>query len=299
MTGRYRLSRREAQRVLRDLWGVELALGTVGRLEAAQSAAVAPVVAELAAALPQQGVVGMDETGWREGPQRGWLWTAVAAGFTVCRIAPSRGAQEVSALLGEGYLGVVGCDRWSAYRRQRRALCHRHLTRAFQGLVDRGGAATPIGRWGVAEERRLFALWRRFRAGELDRAGLRRLLVPLQARFGRLLWRGEACGDAKAQALCRDLNQSWDALWAFAREEGVAPTNNAAERALRSAVLWRKGSFGTQSAAGSRFAERLLSVTATCRQQGRDLLEVLIGAREALLLGTAPPSLLPAQVKAP
>jgi transposase len=299
LSGRYRLSRREARQVLRDLWGVELALGTVVRLEQAQSAALAPVLAELQAALPRERAVGMDESGWRERGKRGWLWTTVASGFTVCRIAASRGAKEVSALLGDEYAGVVGCDRWSAYRRWRRALCHSHLQRAFQGLVDRGGAAAPIGRWGVAEERRLFALWRQFRSGALERPTLRRRLVPLQARFGRLLWRGEACGDRQAAALCRDLNASWEALWRFASAEGVEPTNNAAERALRPAVLWRKGSFGSQSALGSRFAERMLSVAATCRQQGRDLLALLISALEAALSGTVPPSLLPTQAKAP
>ena len=84
------------------------------------------------------------------------------------------------------------------------------------------------------------------------------------------------------------------ALWTFARVEGIEPTNNAAERALRPAVLWRKGSFGSDSEAGTRFAERLLTVAATCRQQGRTLLEFLVAAGEAALRGTAAPSLLPA-----
>jgi transposase len=76
--------------------------------------------------------------------------------------------------------------------------------------------------------------------------------------------------------------------------EGVEPTNNAAERALRPAVLWRKGSFGADCEAGSRFAERLLTVLASCRQQGRPLLAFLVAAVEAVLRGSAPPSLLPA-----
>jgi transposase len=91
----------------------------------------------------------------------------------------------------------------------------------------------------------------------------------------------------------RELTDWWAALWTFARVEGVEPTNNGAERALRPTVLWRKGSFGSDSAAGSRFAERLLTVVATCRQQGRGLLDFLVAAGEAALLGTAPPSLLP------
>ncbi len=77
------------------------------------------------------------------------------------------------------------------------------------------------------------------------------------------------------------------------RAEGAEPTNNVAERAPRPAVLWRKGSFGSDSEAGTRFAEQLLTVVATCRQQGRPLLAFLLATGEAALQGTAPPSLLP------
>jgi len=112
--------------------------------------------------------------------------------------------------------------------------------------------------------------------------------------MGRLLWRGEDSADQKAAALCRGLNKWWAALWTFARVEGVEPTNNVSERALRPAVLWRKGSFGSDSEAGSRFAERLLTVVASCRQQGRQLLDFLVAAGEATMQEISPPSLLPA-----
>jgi transposase len=169
-----------------------------------------------------------------------------------------------------------------------------HLKRDFQGLVDRGRGAEPIGRWGLAEIERLFALWHRFRAGEFGREGLQRRLVPLQARLGRLLRRGQESPDGKAVALCRELTRWWPALWTFARVEGVEPTNNVSERALRPTVLWREGSFGSDSRAGSRFAERLLTVAATCRQQGRPLLDFLVAAGEATLRRTGAPSLLSA-----
>jgi transposase len=159
--------------------------------------------------------------------------------------------------------------------------------------VDHGGEVEPIGRWGLAEIQRLFALWHRFRAGEFGRETLQRRLIPLQARLGRLLRRGQESSDRKAAGLCRDLIRWWPALWTFARVDGLEPTNNVAERALRPAVLWRKGSFGADSAAGSRFAERLLTVVASCRQQGRRLLDFLAAAGEAALWGLPAPSLLP------
>ena len=95
---------------------------------------------------------------------------------------------------------------------------------------------------------------------------------------------------------CRQLTKWWAALWTFARVEGVEPTDNGSERALRPAVLWRKGSFGSDSAAGSRFVERLLTVVATCRRQGRRLLDLLVAAGEAALQGSTAPSLLPTRL---
>ncbi len=297
LSGRYRLSRREVRQLLQELWQVRVSLGAVVRQEQAQSAALAPVVEEARAAVQQAAVVNMDETGWRQDQRRAWLWTAVTGELTVFRIARSRGGAALEALLGFEFRGVVGSDRWSAYSRfpaERRALCWAHLKRAFQGLVDRGGDAEPIGRWGLAEIGRLFALWHGFRTGEFDRPGLQRQLIPLQARMGRLLRRGEENSDHKAAALCREMRKWWAALWTFARVEGVEPTNNGAERAVRPAVLWRKGSFGSDSEAGSRFAERLLTVVATCRQQGRRLLDFLVAASEAVLRSSPLPSLLPA-----
>jgi transposase len=295
LSGRYRLSRREVRQLLRDLWAVRVSLGAVVRQEQAQSAALAPIVEQARAAVQQAAVVNMDETGWREEQRRAWLWTVVTAELTMFRIARSRGGAELEALLGAEFAGIVGSDRWSAYNRfpaERRALCWAHLKRTFQGLVDRGGEAAPIGRWGLAEIERLFELWYGLRAGEFDRQELQRRLIPLQARLGRLLRRGQKTPDRKAAGLCRELTKWWPALWTFARVDGVEPTNNAAERALRPAVLWRKGSFGAASEAGSRFTERLLTVVASCRQQGRPLLTFLVAAVEAALRGSSPPSLL-------
>ena len=298
LTGRYRLSRRKARQVLIDLWGVRLSLGAVVGQEQAQSAALASVVQEVREAVQQAAVTNMDESGWREEKQRAWLWTAAAPQLTVFHIDRSRGGAVMEVLLGAKFAGVVGSDRWSAYKRipaERRALCYAHLKRDFQALVDRGGEAEPIGRWGLAEIGHLFALWHRFRTGEVSRKEVQRQLIPSQARMGRLAWRGEASPDPKTARFCRELDTWWAALWTFARVEGVEPTNNVAERALRPAVLWRKGSCGSASEAGSRYAERMLTVVATCRQQGRRLLDFLVAAGEAVLEGTQAPSLLPAR----
>jgi transposase len=116
---------------------------------------------------------------------------------------------------------------------------------------------------------------------------------PIQDAFAALLDAGVRCPDAKAAGLCRALDRLWPALWTFVDEDGVEPTNNAAERAIRPAVLWRKGSFGTQSDGGARFVERMLTVTATCRQQGRSVLDYLTTVCTATQLDQPIPALLP------
>ena len=101
---------------------------------------------------------------------------------------------------------------------------------------------------------------------------------------------GSAC--AKTRGLVSDMDKYWDALWTFATIPGVEPTNNAAERAIRPAVLWRKGSFGTQSEAGAHFVEGILTVSATCAQQGRSAYDYLIDLFTAHQTGSSPPKLL-------
>jgi transposase len=176
----------------------------------------------------------------------------------------------------------------------RRQVCWAHLKRDFQKLVDWGAGARPIGQRLLAIEATVFTEWHRFRCGAIDRPALVYLLTPLQAEMAQVLEEAIAGADAKAAGVCWELQKLWPALWTFAAVPGVEPTNNAAERALRPAVLWRKGSFGTHSDGGSRFVERMLTVTATCRQQGRPVLDLLTAAITAARCGATPPSLLPA-----
>jgi transposase len=297
LSGRYRLSRREVVQLMGDVWGAEVALGSVVELEQATSTALAPVVAEAHAVAQQAAVANMDETGWREGRRKAYLWVMVTALLTVFRVDRTRSGQVARELLGPRWRGIVGSDRFSGYAWLEvpwRQVCWAHLKRDFQQMVDWGGAAEPIGTAALAVERQVFELWHRFRAGAIDRPTLQQALDPLRLELRDFLLGGTTSEHAKAAGRCTELLRLWPALWSFARYEGVAPTNNAAEQALRPAVLWRKGSFGTHSPAGSRFAERLLTVSATCRQQGRDLLVFLVAANQAARLGTLPPSLLPA-----
>lgn len=292
--GRYRLSAREVAALLKDVWEVPLGLGTVVELWSQVGAALEPAHAEVQAAMAEAAQLNADETSWRQRGAKRWLWTATTPEVSLFRIAPSRAARELEPLLGADFAGIVGSDRYRAYDTLalcQRQVCWAHLKRDVAGYAQYGGALGAWGRAAVAVEHELFVLWHRFRAGELDRPTLQREAAPVQARLRALLEEGLQLGPPRG--FCRELLRLWPALWTFLEVEGVEPTNNAAERALRPAVLWRKGSFGTQSDAGDRFAERILTVAATCRQQGRDLLAYLTDAVTAHATGAAAPTLLP------
>jgi transposase len=297
LVGRYRLSRREAVACLAELGEVELSVGALARLEEATSAALAPIVDEVALAVQQATVANLDETGWWQGPARHWLWTVVTETLTLFRLDPSRGKAVVQTLLGPAWTGIVGSDRYSAYRYlplDQRQLCWAHLIREFRKLAAYNQHQRPLGTLLLDITTRIFAVWYRFRAATIDRPALLAELAPLQAELRDALEDGlDPPHAVVAGPLCGNLLDSWPALWTFAHVDGVEPTNNAAERALRPAVLWRKGSFGTQSDDGSRFVERILTVAATCKQQRRSLLDFLVAATTAARLGLPPPSLLP------
>ena len=131
---------------------------------------------------------------------------------------------------------------------------------------------------------------RSLRDGTLSRSAFQQQMKPIRARVESLLLRG--CFDARVAGFCKGLWDHKEHLWTFVDVEGVEPTNNGAEQALRQAVIWRKLSFGTQSSEGSRFVERMLTVVETCRRQKRDVFACMIEAVEARFHGKPAPSLL-------
>jgi transposase len=161
-------------------------------------------------------------------------------------------------------------------------------------MIDRRNAGSPVGEDLLMLADILLGRWKRVRDGTLTRRGFcQSHLGWIREEVRTLLGRGAGCGCAATAGVCRELLAVEPALWTFAAAEGVEPTNNAAERALRHAVCWRKTSYGTDSAGGSRFVERVLTAAATGRQQGRDVLDFLTACCRAAREGTAPPSLVP------
>lgn len=296
LTGRLGASQREVQDLLATVGHTEVSVGSVGALEQAVSAALAEPVAEAQTYVQRQPVRNADETSWPEKSQRRWLWISVTPLVTIFRLLKTRGAAGAKELLGEVVWGSIGTDRYAGYHwldPRQRQLCWAHLKREFIAWSERTGETARIGRALVAVETQLFTLWYRVRDGALAWADFQVALLPLMAGVKTLLQEGVAGADPKTQGPCRNLLKLEAALWTFVWEPGVEPTNNAAERPLRRAVLWRRRSFGTQSGDGSQFVERSLTAVTTLRQQRPDVLDYLTAACAAARCHNPAPSLLP------
>ena len=296
LTARFRVTRREARDLVVALFGEKATVseGTVSNLEQRTSEAIKPAYDEALDAIQNADLVHCDETGWREGNDRAWLWAAVTPMLKVFRIDPRRNREAFRKLLF-AFEGFLVTDRFSVYRAhdtRKRQLCWAHLIRNFLGLEERGGKARSLGVAGQQIVKDVFREWYRFREGEITRRTLRRRLKPIRRRLERLLRRHLSNPVPAARKIAKDLREYGAALWTFAKVEGVEPTNNAAERAVRKGVLWRKGSFGSHSADGSRFAERMLTVSESLRAQGRSILGFLEGSILACLKEIRSPSLL-------
>jgi transposase len=256
------------------------------------TAALRPCHEELQAALAQATAAHLDETGTKEGPNKAWIWTAATATFTVFLVRLTRKADVAKELLGK-FQGVIITDRYCGYHwHQLRQLCWAHLLRDFQGLIDTGDAGKLIGTQLQNLGHRLFHHWHRARDGTITRNTMRRNIRALMWPFYETLEQGQRSEHARTATLCNELFMRYGQLWTFLDHEGVEPTNNAAERSLRHAVIWRKLSFGTQSHNGSRFVETLLSVIETCRQQDQPVVDFVTEAVAARFAGKTAPSLL-------
>lgn len=293
LSGVYHISRRNVQQLMSDAFGVEMSLGAISKIEGAVSDALAGPHQAALRAVRRASVVHSDETSWRQANQPAWLWTAVTKRTSVFLIRSSRGGDVARELIGEGFAGMHVSDRWSGYDWidiEQRQVCWAHLIRDFRKIADSGGSARWIGESLEREAGKLFGYWHQVRDGTIKRPTFRRHARKIRARILTLLRIGTRCDAWRAPSLCRGILQLESAMWTFVAYEGVEPTNNAAERALRPAVIWRKTSMGTQSARGSRFVERLLSCVATLRNQGQNVLDYLTSASDAALRGTSIPS---------
>ena len=298
LSGVYHQSKRFIQDIMEDFFGIDISLGSISSCEKRISSAIKKPVEQAHQHAQKAGVMYADETGWRECNKKAWLWVAVTSTVTVFMVHLSRSREAARKLLG-AFGGILGSDRWSPYRVHGglRQFCWAHLSRRFIGFSEMKGEAGKIGKQLVDKTNLMFKWWHKIRDGTLKRRTFKSRMVKLRMEISALLVDGEICGKRPMAGVCKRLLAEEKHMWTFVYHEGVEPTNNTAERAVRQGVLWRKISFGTQSERGSRFVERIMTVSATCRQQDRDVFEFIHDACSAQLLGHSAPSLLPAKAQ--
>lgn len=291
---RNRVSRRDTVELMGELFGARLASGTVDAILARAGEALAEPYEDLLARVRCAPALNVDETGWKLRGGKRALWGAVTPKVAVFRVAPDRHEREVAALLGEDFAGIVGSDRWWAYRGfdpKRRQACWSHLIRDLTAHSEGLAAQKEFGERGLDIARRLFSAWDDFRSHG-DRRRLQREVAPLKREFKALLQRGSKGRRNKLTwGFSKNLLRIWPALWTFVEVEGVEPTNNRAERALRGPVIHRKLSLGSQSERGETTIQRLLSASVTCRLQDRSLFAYLADVLGARVRGDPAPLL--------
>lgn len=292
----FRCSKRKAAAFLQGVLKIPCSPGWIVKLQNQATAALRPAYDDLAQRLPDEKRLNIDESPTKQQSLKAWLWVFVARTFTLFTVRPSRKAEALFDLLGESFAGVVGSDRAKMYHTLSVVQwCWAHLIREFQSWKDGSdGAAKRLAHDLDPYVATLFELWGKVRDGTLSRAQFKRRVQPIRKEIDSLLLRGTYTIAGRAHATCEELTAHRDRLWAFIEHEGVEPTNNAAERALRQAVIWRKLSFGTQSEAGSRFVETMLSVVETCRQQNHSPFAFLVAALTAHYSRSPAPTLSPA-----
>lgn len=290
-----RVSRREVARLLGDLLGVQISAASVEALVKQTADALQDTYAEVLAAVDRSAVRGADETSWQRAGSTHWLSVATAEQAALFQLSERRDRDSAKALLGDDPGGVIVSDRYAVYLfidDSRRQLCLAHVLRDFVALGERGGAPGRLGRSLTRELADIFTALNAPGRDGADLAALAADTQPARDRISELLARGARSRDPKTRRFCSGLLDHQTALWTFTRIPGVPATNNASERALRHAVLWRKTSYGTQTDHGDRLVERLLTVRETCRLQGRRLHDYLTTAITADLHGQPIPALI-------
>ena len=278
LTARNRVSRRGMSELAADLFGLGLSVGAVDAICQRTAATLARPHEQLVETVLCAPALNVDETGWFTAHEGRTLWTATTPEAAIFRIAADRHRERLKELIGD-FKGILGSDRWWAYDHidpESRQACHEHLKRDFQRHAEGLAEQKEFGLAGLELNKRLFKVWHSFEAHS-DRGRLQCEMAPIQEQLRALVEHG-----ARKSKRCRlhrrfaaNLLKIWPALWTFVTVEGVEPTNNSAERALRGPVIYRKLSHGTQSEDGERFIERALSASVTCRLQHRSLFAYL------------------------
>lgn len=298
LSGTYRISKKNIVDIYRDVFDFTLSVGMVCKAEKTVSAALSGPVTQAKHYIrsSNQVAVNADETGFKEKGKSMWAWIAVSCFVAVFLIRRSRDKKVSQELLGKNFNGILSSDRYSAYQwvaNENRQICWAHLDRDFRKISERYGSSSAIGADLLDQTNHLFHFWHQFKDGYLDREVLKKKTKPIRVFIEGLLRKGIRSKNKKTSGTCRNILSYGPALWRFIFTPDIEPTNNLAERLIRTIAIWRKTSFGTQSKSGSKYMERIMSVVATCKLQKRNILDYLTLAVTSFVTKSSFPSLLP------
>jgi transposase len=277
-----------------QLFGSRVSTGTVDAILTRTSEALAVPHAGLLERLRSADAVNMDETGWRTAGQRRALWGVYDDRHAYLHVAKDRHEDHAKEPLADTD-AIVTSDRWWAYAHlplKRRQLCWAHLKRDFAAHAEGLSAEKEFGEQSLLLCERVFWAWEVFQH-TADRGVLQLTIRRLHRQYKPLIagYAAKRARNKHCRGMARNLLKAWPALWTFAHHPRVEPTNNHAERALRSAVIYRKLSLGSQSEAGELRTARSLSAHTTCRLQQRSLFVYLADALSTSARGDPAPLL--------
>jgi transposase len=271
LSGPQRNSRSTVQEFCTSVLGVPISRGGIQRTVDRVSEAIEPLYEAITEKARSAKVNYIDETAWYQHGVLAWLWVMVNPTVAFFKVQASRNKAAFEALI-ERWAGILISDGYGVYQRwvHGRQTCLAHLIRRARGLAERHDPEIAwFGHRALAELQRLVH-WATAPPTSGD-------VQTWYARMVHLIDQYRHQHD-EAGTFARTLEREMGALWTFVVEEGVEPTNNRAERALRFAVLWRKMMQGTYNEKGDRWVEQILSVRETCRLQGRPTFPVLVDA---------------------
>ena len=262
-------SRQTVQGFCQSVLGFPISTGAIQNVIDRVSAALNPAYDHIGQMARTQPVNHIDETSWRQSGKLKWLWTMVSDKVSFYLIHNHRSKQAFLELV-EGWNGILVSDNYGLYTNwvNHRQSCLAHYIRQAKGLRERNDESIRQFGKSILKELRLLCRWAKAPPSEKQ-------WTRFYTRLICLLFLHEGADD-DAGRLSRLLLREMDSLWTFLEQDGVEPTNNRAERALRFGVIWRKRSYGTQNDKGNRWVERILSLKETCRIRSQPSFPLLI-----------------------
>jgi transposase len=280
LSGIKAMSRSDVQQLCQSVLGIPIAVGTIQKLVDRTSKALFPVYDHIGRIARRFWCNYIDETSWFKSHDLHWLWAMVNERVAFYRIDPHR-SKEAFENLVQDWDGILVSDGYGLYRTWiNRQTCLAHLIRKADALAER--KKTELRRFGE-----IVAAWLRQLVSFAKEPPDPKTWSDFYTFFLLTisLWEED---QTDAGRLARQIVREIDDLWTFLDHQGVEPTNNRAERALRFGVLWRKRSLGTQSEKGNRWVERILSFKETCRLKSKATFPVLVNCVKSYFQSSQP-----------